>query len=197
MPPKKKKGKKKGKKGEPGELTVKDKYNKTLQEVDSLKHELETRSELARRNNAKANDLKLKVSEWENVVKEEQEEKLDISADMVRQYKTMQSTMALRIHLLETSLAHMQVQLDTTKSKLDETEKAKSDLQKKYDDAVEKMEREMSDMEKKYESILIEAMDAVAGKLEQAQSRWQKSCEMVQLRNIGKLREFGLPNLEL
>ena len=61
MPPKKKKGKKKGKKGEPGELSVKDKYNKTLQEVDSLKHELETRSELARRNNAKANDLKLKV----------------------------------------------------------------------------------------------------------------------------------------
>ena len=145
MPPKKKKGKKKGKKGEPGELSVKDKYNKTLQEVDSLKHELETRSELARRNNAKANDLKIKVflafrlslfqinwtrillkltmviihtlhcmvilqvSEWENVVKEEQEEKLDISADMVRQYKTMQSTMALRIHLLETNLAHMQV----------------------------------------------------------------------------------------
>ena len=54
-----------------------------------------------------------------------------------------------------------------------------------------------SDMEKRYESILIEAMDAVAGKLEQAQSRWQKSCDMVQLRNIAKLREFGLPNLEL
>ena len=49
------------------------------------------------------------VTEWENVVKNEQEEKLDISADMVRQYKTMQSTMALRIHLLETNLAHMQV----------------------------------------------------------------------------------------
>ena len=49
------------------------------------------------------------VTEWENVVKSEQEEKLDISADMVRQYKTMQSTMALRIHLLETNLAHMQV----------------------------------------------------------------------------------------
>lgn len=52
-------------------------------------------------------------------------------------------------------------------------------------------------MEKKYESILMEALDAVAGKLEQAQSRWEKSCEMVQLRNINKLREFGLPNLEL
>ena len=52
-------------------------------------------------------------------------------------------------------------------------------------------------MEKKYESILIEAMDAVAGKLEQAQSMWEKSCKMVQLRNIAKLREFGLPNLEL
>ena len=33
--------------------------------------------------------------------------------------------------------------MDTTKSKLDETEKAKADLQKKYDDAVEKLEREM------------------------------------------------------
>ena len=52
-------------------------------------------------------------------------------------------------------------------------------------------------MEQKYESILVEAMDAVAGKLEQAQARWEKSCEMVQLKNIAKLREFGLPNLQL
>ena len=49
------------------------------------------------------------MNEWEEVVANEKEEKLDISADMVRQYKTMQSTMALRIHLLETNLAHMQV----------------------------------------------------------------------------------------
>ena len=61
MPPKKKKGKKKGKKGEGGEMSVKDKYMKSMQEVDSLKHELETRTELARRSDAKANDLKLKV----------------------------------------------------------------------------------------------------------------------------------------
>jgi hypothetical protein len=54
------------------------------------------------------NDI-IQVTEWEDAVKNEQEEKLDISADMVRQYKTMQSTMALRIHLLETNLSHMQV----------------------------------------------------------------------------------------
>lgn len=38
---------------------------------------------------------------------------------------------------------NIQVQLDTTKTKLEETEKEKTDLQKKYDDAVERMEREM------------------------------------------------------
>lgn len=63
MPPKKKKGKKKGgKKGEGGEMSVKDKYSKTLKEVDSLKHELETRTEVARRSQARATDLKQKVS---------------------------------------------------------------------------------------------------------------------------------------
>ena len=55
--------------------------------------------------------LPRQVSEWEEAVKSEQDEKLDISADMVRQYKTMQSTMALRIHLLETNLSHMQVRV--------------------------------------------------------------------------------------
>ena len=49
------------------------------------------------------------MTDWEKVVAEEQEEKLDISADMIRQYKTMQSTMALRIHLLESNLSHLQV----------------------------------------------------------------------------------------
>ena len=62
MPPKKKKGKKKGKKGEGGEMSVKDKYSKTLQEMDCLKHELETRTELARRNDARASDLKQQVT---------------------------------------------------------------------------------------------------------------------------------------
>ena len=62
MPPKKKKGKgKKAKKGEGGALSVKDQYSKTLLEVDSLKHELETRTELARRSSARATDLKNKV----------------------------------------------------------------------------------------------------------------------------------------
>ena len=58
-----------------------------------------------------ANHLSLQVIDWEKVVAEEQEEKLDISADMIRQYKTMQSTMALRIHLLESNLSHLQVEL--------------------------------------------------------------------------------------
>lgn len=176
---------------------MKDKYTKTLKEVDSLKHELETRTELARRSQARATDLKQKVSDWEDVVQSEKDEKLDISADMVRQYKTMQSTMALRIHMLETNLEHMQVQLTTTKSKLEETEKSKDDLQKKYEDTVEKMEREMVDMESRYEGILNEALDAISGKLEDAQSRWKKSCDIVQLRNVNKLMEFGLPHWEL
>ena len=35
------------------------------------------------------------------------------------------------------------MQLDTTQKKLETTEKGKADLQKKYDDTVERMEREM------------------------------------------------------
>ena len=90
-----------------------------------------------------------------------------------------------------------EVQLSSTKSKLEEKEAAKEVLQKKYDDTVEKMEREMVDMESRYEAIINEALDGMSGKLEQAQARWERSCQLVQLRNIARLKEFGLPHLEL
>ena len=62
---------------------------------------------------------------------------------------------------------------------------------------VERLEREMIDMENRYEHILNEALEAVAGKLELAQIRWKQTCDLVQLKNINKLREFGLPHIEL
>ena len=50
-------------------MSVKDKYSKTLKEVDSLKHELETRTEVARRSQARATDLKQKVSQMNKSMK--------------------------------------------------------------------------------------------------------------------------------
>ncbi|CAB3998765.1 Hypothetical predicted protein [Paramuricea clavata] len=114
MPPKKTvKAKKKKKKtaGEKTELTVEDKYKRTMEEIESLKVELATRTEHARRSRDMSARMEERMCEAQEEVIQEKEDKRDISTDLTRQYKMMQSELGLKIHILEQTVTTLRSQL--------------------------------------------------------------------------------------
>jgi len=202
MPPKKKKGKGKGKKkkkkdGEKTELTVEEKYKRTMDEIEVLKDELAARTELSRRSRDASEKMKEKMMAAKDEVDKEQQNKLDISSDLTRQYKTMQSEMALRIHVLEQTVVKLRDQLASTETELKKTQKDRDDIRREKDEIIANLQLKIELLESSYESILHSALDSMSQKLEDAQKRWVSQSSEVQQRNKELLLEFGLNPLEI
>ncbi|XP_031555216.1 coiled-coil domain-containing protein 153-like [Actinia tenebrosa] len=199
MPPKKKKGKgkKKKKKDEKTELTVEDKYKRTIQEIECLRDELASRTEITRRAKDTTLRMKEKMLEAQDTVEAEKQNKLDISSDLTRQYKTMQSEMALRIHMLEQTVTKLRDNLAKSEEELRRTRKEFEDMKKEKDQTIAELKFKIEHMESVYESILHDAFDRMSAKVEDARGKWQTQALETQEKNKQLLLEFGLNPLEI
>ncbi|XP_028401693.1 coiled-coil domain-containing protein 153-like [Dendronephthya gigantea] len=186
MPPKKtvkaKKKKKKGA-GEKTELTVEDKYKRTMEEIESLKVELATRTEHARRSREMSARMEERMHEAEADVKQEQEDKRDISTDLTRQYKMMQSELGLKIHILEQTVTTLQSQLASTEAELHEARKERDNIREEKDAIITELQFKIDTMESAYETLLHDTLDKMGDKVEEAKKKWFSESREIQETN--------------
>ncbi|CAK8675933.1 dynein regulatory complex protein 12-like [Clavelina lepadiformis] len=199
MPPKKKKGKgkKKGKKGKKDEAKEEDKFKKTAREIEILKDHLAHRNEIARRSQAAAVDAREKCNQAEDLLKEQQNEQKNISADLTRQYKTMQTELGIHVHQLEAEVGHLRQQLSHTQQELQSTKLAKERMEIEKNEKISNLEMRIDGMEGAYERVLTEALDSLVGKIETTKSKWEGESVVIQEQNKKTLLEFGLNHLDI
>lgn len=199
MPPKKavKVKKKKKKTAEKTELTIEDKYKRTMEEIECLKVELATRTEHSRRNRDMSARMKEKMLEAKDEVEQEQQDKMDISSDLTRQYKMMQSELCLKIHILEQSVASLRSQLSSTEAELAETKKERDDIRREKDDIIAELQFKIDTMESAYETLLHDTLDKMGDKVEEAKKKWLSESHAIQEQNKQLLLAFGLNPLEI
>lgn len=91
MPPKKKKGGKKGKKkGKDGDLTTEDKLKLKTAEIGSLKDNLAFRKDFSRQTKAAYDDIKNRLEDTNNQINELETIHKSASAYLTHQYKNLQ-----------------------------------------------------------------------------------------------------------
>jgi len=201
MPPKKK-GKGKGKKGKKkkkndAELTIEDKYKQTLNEIEALKDHLSTRKQLARRAEAHSEEWRSKMTVAQEELEQQRTDQRDVTSDMTRQYKTMQTEMGVRVHHLEADLAKTKTQLAKTEQDLKATRQEKERLTEEKDQTIAELEEKIRNMEFAYENMLHEALDNLVLKLDAAKKRWEAEATHIHYIEKAKLLEFGLNPLEI
>nr|CAB3228223.1 coiled-coil domain-containing protein 153-like [Phallusia mammillata] len=199
MPPKKKKGKgkKKGKKGKKDEAKEEDKFKKTVREIEILKDHLAHRNEIARRSQAAAADATQKLREAESQMSEQKLVQKDVSADLTRQYKTMQTEMGIRLHQLEAEVSHLQQQLTHVRQDLKKTVEEKEKMEKEKNERIRDLETRIDGMEGAYERVLTEALDSLLDRIEVAKVKWEKESINIQENTKKTLLEFGLNHLDI
>ncbi|XP_071958214.1 dynein regulatory complex protein 12-like [Antedon mediterranea] len=199
MPPKKKgKGKKKGKKKkDDAELSIEDKYKKTLHEIEALKDHLANRKDLTRRSQVHSEEWKNRMQSAEEALLQHKSDQRDVTTDMTRQYKTMQTEMAMRIHQLEAELGKVNVQLERTQIELKETKLEKEKITEEKDQKISELETKIEGMELAYEGVLHDALDSMVAKLDVAKSRWKNEATLIHAENKRRLIEFGLNPLDI
>jgi len=198
MPPKAKKGKgKKKKKDVNEELTIEEKYKKTLFEIESLKEHLALRTDLARRAQSKSENMREKMLEAKETIQSEQQTKLEISADLTRQYKTMQTELTMRIQTQEKHIEILQERLSQTERELKQVKEEKAQIIEEKDLIIQDLQFRIDNMESSYENILHDALDIMGDKIQEAKGRWKAESTKIQEENKLLLLEFGLNPLDI
>ncbi|XP_077064623.1 dynein regulatory complex protein 12 [Siphateles boraxobius] len=202
MPPKKK-GKGNSKKEKSKKSTsekedgLSEKYRRSALDVAVLKEHLALRSSVARQATAVRDDLRCQIRDQEQVLSQERSDMKDITADLNRQYRSMETDLQTKVNrlevsvdLLETQLAECQVKLKSERERREKTEAEKdaiiSDLQSKLDR-----------MESECEKILHGCMDSLLSHLAETRLQWEEQSTVLHQEVKDMLIDFGINPLHI
>lgn len=195
MPPKKRKGKKT--RTSEGELTVDDKFKKTLEEIEALKDHLAIRKDLVRRSKEVSEQWKERMLTAEYNLEDVKDTHRAVSADMTRQYKTMQVESIQRIQHLETELAQTKARLDRAEQELHKTKEERDRVLREKEIQIEILNMKVNSMSGQYEYLFNEYMDKLVDKMTLSKVAWEKKSTSVQSNNKKLLLDFGLNPLDI
>eukprot|EP00161_Ancyromonas_sigmoides_P026782 TRINITY_DN942_c0_g2_i1.p3 TRINITY_DN942_c0_g2~~TRINITY_DN942_c0_g2_i1.p3 ORF type:complete len:224 (+),score=152.92 TRINITY_DN942_c0_g2_i1:75-674(+) len=199
MPPKKggkKKGKGKGKGRKPGTepLTPEDELRLAKLRIEALENLLVTRSEQTARAQAACNELRSRVSEYNADFDAERDDRHAITADMARQYKAMQETLAAKNRELESRIREQEDMLDKHRIALDETRREKDQLLSVKDAEIAEHKQKMEDMSIEFGDMLKETLDKMSERIELTKTGWDGDQAGAAR---GKLDEFNLGHVDV
>ncbi|KAI8608499.1 hypothetical protein BC830DRAFT_1155005 [Chytriomyces sp. MP71] len=201
MGPKKKGSAKKDKgsakkEGNPGELDSQEKLTKSGVEIDVLLKELEHHSEVNYRLKSSHGVQKAKIENLEVQLEAKQQDRLEITSDMSRQYKSMQSEMTSRINSLEAQVAELKAKLQASQTASQEATKEYLRIIAIKDEVIEEQNVKMSYMSAEFETMLNETLAKMARKLDIVSQRWRENDSMqISEGNSRKLADFHLNRL--
>uniref|UniRef100_A0A8C4SKG4 Dynein regulatory complex protein 12 n=1 Tax=Erpetoichthys calabaricus TaxID=27687 RepID=A0A8C4SKG4_ERPCA len=201
MPPKKKgkeksKGKKEKKKPADGN-SLEEKYRRSTLDVEVLKDHLALRRDIARQAQACSHELKTRLSSLEQTLGEERDDKKAISADLTRQYKTMQTEMGVKVHQLEIEVSRLRQQLAACQESLQNEQQERERITQEKDATIAELQGKIDNMETEYEKILHDSLDNLLSRLADTKMNWVKVSTALHLEYKHKLAGFGLNPLDI
>ncbi|KAJ3069175.1 hypothetical protein HDU98_007756 [Podochytrium sp. JEL0797] len=195
-----KKSAKKDKKAKPAasseSLDSLDKLTKTSLEIDTLLSELAHRDTLSARLHSQHDLATHKISLLESELQQKDVDGHEITSDMSRQYKSMQSEMAARIDALEATVKELKDKLAMSQTANQESTKEYLRIIAIKDEVIEEQNVKMSYMSAEFESMLNETLQKMSRKLEVVSTRWKENDNMqISEGNSRKLADFHLTRL--
>ncbi|KAJ3022888.1 UNVERIFIED_CONTAM: hypothetical protein HDU68_008877, partial [Siphonaria sp. JEL0065] len=140
--------------GNPGELDSQEKLTKSGLEIDTLLKELEHHNELNYRLKSANGVQRSKIENLEVELEHKQIDRLEITSDMSRQYKSMQSEMTAKINSLEAQVADLKAKLSASQTASQESTKEFLRIIAIKDEVIEEQNVKMSYMSSEFESML-------------------------------------------
>jgi len=196
MPPKKKG--KKGKKAKAKEVPQdEDKFKRTQKEVVLVKDKLALQTEISRRATSVANIARGDAEEISRKLTKQKKHEKEISAELSRQYKTMQTEMSISVRQLEAEVSYLRQQLSHANNELETCKKSATKMEEEKNMRISELQMRIDGMEGSYERVLTEALDSLMLKIENSSRNWDKTSVAFQEKSKVMLQQFGLNPLDI
>uniref|UniRef100_A0A672QFB4 Dynein regulatory complex protein 12 n=1 Tax=Sinocyclocheilus grahami TaxID=75366 RepID=A0A672QFB4_SINGR len=155
-----------------------------------MKEHLALRTSIVRQASAVRDDLKNQMRDLEQVLSQERSDMKAITADLNRQYKSMETDLQTKANRLEVSVDLLEMQLGKSREQREKTEAEKdtiiSDLQSKLDS-----------MERECEKILHGCLDSLLSHLAETQLQWEEQSTVLHQEVKDTLSDFGINPLHI
>eukprot|EP00039_Didymoeca_costata_P010549 m.142096 g.142096 ORF g.142096 m.142096 type:complete len:202 (-) comp14874_c0_seq2:2544-3149(-) len=161
-------------------------------EAAHLRKSIAQRTQMVRQESFKSFELKNDLEDLTEKAESQQNDAHDVVIDLERQYKIMEAKLSSRIQELEDKCAVLQETLETTQTDLERTKTEAKETVTKKDRQIKTLTQRIELMEESYEGVLLEALDSMASKVEQARDKWELESYLVQQKNKDTLLDFGL-----
>ncbi|KAJ3304581.1 hypothetical protein HDV03_002534 [Kappamyces sp. JEL0829] len=143
----------KGKKGKPAadeddsaDLQIQDKLSKCMLENDALQRELEVKNEINARLRQQVYEHKQKIHHLETQAELRAQDRLDLTSDMARQFKTMQAELISEVNRLENITFELQTKLTGLQTVYADEKKRHAETVSDKDATIEELNMKMSYM---------------------------------------------------
>jgi DNA repair exonuclease SbcCD ATPase subunit len=169
-----KKGKGKGEGEEGVELTPEEREARAKLRIEALERELVQRQDVVNRALQSHNDMRQRQAELLKDFEDEKQTTFAITADMTRQYKSMQEELMKRINTLETTIMEQKDQLELARQANEELTKQKDQELALKDATIADLKMKMEDMSQEFGEMLKETLDKMSEKIEATSNEWEQ-----------------------
>jgi chromosome segregation ATPase len=136
------------------ELGANDKLLKAQFEVDLLQRELELKNEINARLRGQIHAQNLELDHLRSELELKREDRLDITSDMARQYKTMQSELISEINRLENNNAEISSRLSQVQNAFQESKREYEVHLRDKDTTIKELNSRITYMTNEFENML-------------------------------------------
>ncbi|XP_038817810.1 coiled-coil domain-containing protein 153 [Salvelinus namaycush] len=174
-----------------------EKYRRSALDVTVLRDHLALRGDVALQAQSISHDLRSRMRDMEQELHHERLDRKDVSADLTRQYKTMQTDMTVKVKKLGDEAILLREQLAQCQEELRAERKAHEQLQQEKDTTIADLQNKLDNMETDYEKILHDTLDSLTSQLAEARLRWEHESTVVHQEYKELLSDFGLNSLDI
>ncbi|XP_070827156.1 dynein regulatory complex protein 12 [Chaetodon trifascialis] len=197
MSPKKKTKKTTKKDPERRENDLEAKYRRSTLDIAILQDHIALQTESVLKVQSDRVDLRRRMRDMEQKLQHERQDHRDISSDLSRQYKTMQTELTNRVKRLEKEVSQLREEHVLCQEELRRERRQREQVEQEKNATIADLQHKLDNMERDYEKILLETVDSMSSQLCVARRGWQDKSTTLHQNYKELLSEFGLNALDI
>ncbi|KAL3898199.1 MAG: hypothetical protein SGCHY_002904 [Lobulomycetales sp.] len=141
----------------------------------TLEKEIEIREDRMSRYRIQIADQKAQIDAFQTTLDEKAADRLSLTSEMSRMYKTMQSGLDGRIKSQEAEIQDLRARLSAAQQENEELRAASERMEREKDATIEDQHVKMTYMSNEFEQMLNDALGRMTKKIELVSSKWRET----------------------
>lgn len=172
-------------------LTAVEKLVKANLEIESLQMQIEHQASINARLKAETGEQRKKLDEMDTILENRNYDRIELTSDMSRQYKSMQTELQLKITHLESQVTELKTKLGTIQVSASDSAKELSRIIEEKERIIDEQNTKMTYMSAEFENMMNETLAKMAKKLEIVNQKWKDDIQLSDI-NQRRLADFNI-----